>query len=343
MCRKLFSIMLVLTVVVAWSGAARATDDSAKGAARELANEAKRDFDAGRFEEAGRKFQRAFEVAKVPTLAVWAARALTKRGHLVVASELYRQALHLTPNDLWVGKAQQQAQTDAAKELEELQPRIPRLRIRVEGAAANDVEVTIDDAKIASALLGIAMPTDPGRRHVVGRRDAEIVDQTIVINESESKEALLIFTARQPVQAQASVRGPGSAPAAEPGSVTASTPATQTESGVSDGGAQRTWGWVVTGVGVAGLVTGAVAGILVLSKSGLRKDCPDGTCNPDSAKSGDINSYNLMRTLSTTGFIVGAVGTAVGVTLLLWTPKQESGPHATLWLGPGSAAVKGTF
>ena len=135
---KLRSLVLVLTVVGFWAGTARAIDDSTKGAARALSNEAKRDFDAGRFEEAGRKFQRAYEVAKVPTLALWAARSLAKHGQLVAASELYRQATRLTANELWVGDAQQQAQADAARELAELQPRIPVLRVRVEGAAAND-------------------------------------------------------------------------------------------------------------------------------------------------------------------------------------------------------------
>ena len=65
----------VLATAMAWAGTVRATDDSAKGAARELANAAKGDFDTGKFEEASSKFQRAYEIAKVPTLAVWAARA----------------------------------------------------------------------------------------------------------------------------------------------------------------------------------------------------------------------------------------------------------------------------
>ena len=348
MCRKLRSAMLVLTVVVAWPVVARATDDSAKGAARELATEAKRDFDAGRFEEAGRKFQRAYEVAKVPTLAVWVARSLAKRGQLVAASELYRQALHLTASDLWVGNAQQQAQADAAKELGELQPRIPRLRVRVEGAAANEVDVTIDDGKIASALLGIEIPADPGRRHIVGKRGAETVEQMIELGEGEHKEAVLKFTAGPAALASASAASAaGAAVDAEgrqEGSLTAATAASlEVESGASAGGAQRTWGWVAVGVGVAGLLAGAVTGILVLADSGLRSDCPNGTCNPAKVGSSKVSTYNLMRYTSTTGFIVGAVGAAVGVTLLLWTPKRESEPRVGFWLGPGSAGVNGAF
>jgi hypothetical protein len=50
-----------------------------------------------------------------------------------------------------------------------------------------------------------------------------------------------------------------------------------------------------------------------------------------------------MRNISTAGFIVGGVGAAVGVTLLLWTPKPQYEPRMALWLGPSSAGVKGAF
>ena len=346
MCRKLRCVVLAMMIVAACSGAALATDDAAKGAARELASEAKRDFDAGRFEEAGRKFQRAYEIAKVPTLAVWAARALAKRGQLVAASELYRQALHLTANDLWVGNAQQQAQTDAEKELAELQPRIPRLRVRVEGAAANGVGVTIDDVKLASALYGIEIPADPGRRRIVGRKGAETAEQTIDLGEGERKEAVLKFNASTPAQALASLPLPtpatAVAQAGQDGSLAAPTP-TLSESAASPSRARRTWGWVAVGVGTAGLLTGAVTGIIVLSDSSLRSDCPNNACDPSKVGSGRVSTYNLMRYASPVGFIVGAVGAAVGIPLLLWTQKHESEPRMALWLGPGSAGVKGAF
>jgi hypothetical protein len=344
-CKLRFTV-LALTLVAVWPAMVRATDDRAKGAARELAKEGKRDFDAGRFEEAGDKFQRAYEIAKVPTLAVWAARALVKRGSLVVASELYRQAIQLAPNDLWIGNAQQQAQTDAAKELGELQPRIPRLRVRVEGAAASDVELAVDDVKIASALLGIEMPMDPGRRHIAGKRGAEAVKQTIELGEGEHKQAVLRFTAGRAAHAPASTpSATAAAPVAEGGQnrpLMASTPTlSETQSAAASSGAQRTWGWVAIGVGAAGLLTGAVTGIVLLSDSGLRNSCPNNICDPSKDHSTKI--YNILRYASPAGFIVGAVGAAVGIPLLLWTPKPESEPHTGFWLGPGSAGVKGAF
>jgi hypothetical protein len=354
-----------------WSGTVHATDDSAKGAARELANEAKSDFDAGKFEEAGLKFQRAYEIAKVPTLAVWAARALVKRGKMVAASELYRQAALLAPNDLWVGNTQQQAQADAERELAELQPRIPKLRIRVEGAAANDVELTVDGAWISSALVGIDLPSDPGKRHVVGKRGTEVVEQTVDLANGERKETALKFNPVAPVVAQpakpaevfpvplvvvqpavsqpvvnaapvGSIVAPGTEGRRDGLATTPDSSVTETSSSVSNSGSgQRTWGWVVAGVGAAGLLTGAVTGIVVMSNTSLRNDCPNGVCA--SSKSGNVDTYNLMRNISTAGFIVGGVGAAVGVSLLLWTPRHESDSRMALWLGPSSAGVKGAF
>jgi hypothetical protein len=348
---KLRSLVLVLTIVGFWHGTARAIDDSAKGAARALSNEAKRDYDAGRFEEAGRKFQRAYEVAKVPTLALWAARSLAKHGQLVAASELYRQATRLTTNELWVGDAQQQAQADAAKELAELQPRIPVLRVRVEGAAANDVAVTIDGAMIAGALFGIDLPADPGWRRVVGKYGDESLEQTVYLNEKDHKEAVVKFSGRplaqtagatRPPLAAAATAQPAAATGAEGQSAATLTTSTPGQPGATaSGGAQQTWGWVAVSVGAAGLILGGVTGIVVLSNSSLRDRCKNGCSNPDDKSK--VDTYNMMRTLSTVGLIVGGVSAAVGVTLLVWTPKRDGDTRATLWLGPGSVALKGTF
>lgn len=192
--RAALALTITLVLLAAWPGAAGATDDSTKAAARELANEAKRDFDAGRFEEAKPKFQRAYAVARVPTLAVWAARASVKCGQWVTASELYRQATQLAPNDLWVGTAQQRAQADARQELEELRPRIPRLRIRVEGAAPDEVDVSMDGVRLANALLGFDIPADPGRRHIVGKRGTEVTEHTVELREGEHHDAVLKFS-----------------------------------------------------------------------------------------------------------------------------------------------------
>jgi hypothetical protein len=79
----------------------------------------------------------------------------------------------------------------------------------------------------------------------------------------------------------------------------------------------RTAGWVVGGIGVAGLGVGAVAGILTLGKKGTVDDnCnADKRCNPtgyDAAQSG-----KTLGMVTTTGLVVGVLGVGVGTYLLL--------------------------
>jgi hypothetical protein len=258
------------------------------------------------------KFQRAYDIAKVPTLAVWAARALVKRGKLVAASELYRQAAILAPNDLWIGDIQQQAQADAEKELSGLQPRIPKLRIRIEGAAATDVELTVDGARIATALFGIDLPTDPGKRHIVGKRGEDVVEQTVDLVEGDRGEAVLRFSTpilvRTPTAAetagvatmpQGTVRGEESTPTVPlspppvakpiPFSVpsrvdSGKRPASDREAldlrqkpasdeGDAASGGGRHW-WVWTAIGAA-VVGGIVTAVVLATRNPGR----DGTCS----------------------------------------------------------------
>jgi hypothetical protein len=197
MNHKIVRAAWALTFVTAWSGVAHATDDSAKADARNLAKAAKRDFDAGHFEDAQVKFQRAYAIAKVPTLALWTARVLVKRGQFIAGADLYRQATQLAPNDLWIGKAQEQAQADAKRELAGLELRIPKLRIHVQGAMPNEVQLTVDDLKITGAILGsdlpAVLPVDPGQHRVVGKTRAQTLELAIDLAEGESKDAFLKF------------------------------------------------------------------------------------------------------------------------------------------------------
>jgi hypothetical protein len=124
---------------------------------------------------------------------VWSARVKVKRGQLVAGSELYRQAAQLSHNDFWIGNAQENAQADAKKELQALEPRIPKLRIRVQGAAPDEVELSIDDAKMEDAWAGIELPADPGHHRIVGKRNAQIVELVVDLVEGEKKDTLLAF------------------------------------------------------------------------------------------------------------------------------------------------------
>ncbi len=151
-------------VFALWSLPSIAMGVGDKEAIRQLSNEAASEFEAGHYQQALEKFQRAYESAKVPTLLVLIARTQVKLGHLVEAYESYHRATILEPNDLWIGSIQQEAQRDAQRELDELQPRVPRLTIRIEGASPKDVTVRIDDVDVPSSLIGVERLADPGAK-----------------------------------------------------------------------------------------------------------------------------------------------------------------------------------
>ena len=244
---------------------------------------------------------------------------------------MYRQAGQLTANDLWIGDSQQQAQADAQKELNALIPRIPRIRILIQGATVNDVEVTINGSKLLGALVGVDRLTDPGHWTVVGKRGSDVVERAIDLKEGERMEVMLKFNdlmlATSPI-----VRTPN------PLAQTAST----SDASTSHSSMQRTWGWIATGVGATGLVAGAVTGFVVMSKRS-NLDCPNNTCDPSKVSAGSVNSFNTMRTVSTVSFVVGGIATATGITLLLSSPKQPSRPSLGLLLSPVSTGVQGAF
>lgn len=350
---------LILTfALAAWTNPARALDDSDKEAIRVLSNEAAGDFDQHRYEAAREKFSRAYRIAQVPKLAVWAARANDKLGHLVAAYELYRQALSLQPNDLWKADTQQQAQKDAEDELGKLQPRIPKLTIVIEGANANDVSVRVDDKQVPSDLLGVERLADPGQRQIVGRRGDEVVNQAVTLAEGEKKQVVLKFrdvsapavmtpgvtTGAVPMASQTSTQPDGRVPSSTtPGTLGATLNAQPArDQSTSSGNGQRTLGWIGVGTGAAGLVFGAATGILVALKYGdLSPSCPNHNCGGQHTS--DANTYDTMRTLSTVGFVVGGVAAATGLALLFTAPKEKLPAAVGLWLSPNAVGVKGDF
>jgi hypothetical protein len=352
---------------------ARAIDDSTRSAARALVNEGAEYFKQGRYVQARRKFLDAYEVAKVPTVAVWAAQANEKLGKLVAASELYEAALLMQPNELWIGNTQQQAQEQALQELRILRPRIPTLKINLEGASASEVEVTIDNSTLPSALLKADRPTDPGTHVITATRGGNIAAETVItLAEAERKVVTLQLPAAgnaapplAPVPSQTAGIGSPPAPATAlsgptnsnlPQSTTSPLPrlppqgagtqsaATGAPTETFSAATRRTIGWIGLGVGAAGVALGTTAGVIVgLKRGSLHSDgCNSNEC-PDSSYQERVDSYNSWRTISTVAFVVGGVGAAAGITLLLTSPKQEPVPNVGLQVGPSTVSLKGAF
>jgi hypothetical protein len=266
-----------------------------------------------------------------PTLAVYEARSLARLGRLIDAIAVYRRTL-TKPVDPSAPEQFHRALADAGRELADLESRVPTLAISLKGASANDASarVSIDGAAVESPTLGKATPLDPGSHRVelnVQGRAAEV--ETVTLAEGVHR-TLELGTEKQ---------------APSPGPLPNDTPVTGHQSGHDS--TLRTWAYISLGVGVAGIGTGVVAGILASGKhSDAEHGCPGNVCEPGSEGSRDVDAFRSLRLVSTIGYAVGAAAAIGGVTLFLLSPSGDEQTHVgrlEVWAGPGRAGLKGRF
>lgn len=333
MTKHRFLWMVATFGVMSHATVAFALDAATKTRARDLVNSGVADFERGEFEVARRQFMEAYALAEVPTVAVWAARAHEKLGRLLEASNLYRSALAMQRNELWSGQVQQQAQKAASEALLVLEKRIPRLAVELVGETCADAEVLLDGTKVSVGAPEPGHPADPGAHRVEARCGERIAaENAITLVEGETQTVQLTLKA-QPVVA------PSTVVKLHPVRFDPSPSAT-----TNDHASTRNLTWISLGIGAVGLAVGTVAGITTgvkhadLESSG----CTDATCRGNRFND-SVDSYNTWRTVSSVGFIVGAVGAAAGATLWLTVPKKESPARVGLSVNPGNLSMAGEF
>ena len=87
------------------------------------------------------------------------------------------------------------------------------------------------------------------------------------------------------------------------------------------------------GVALAGILVSSVTGISAIShKNNAKKACVNGDCPP--ATWSDLDSAHSMATVSTVGFIVGAVGVLVGAGAILLDGDEPSSSQRALVVSP---------
>jgi len=323
------------------AGAASA-DDEAKKAARALANGGMIAYQAGDYKAAEENLSRAFAAFPAPTLALWSARSLEKLGRLVEAEDRYRAAERASVN-AGEPETQRKAKAEAREERAALLPRIPTLKVKVEGASLAAVIVRVDGVAIANDRLDEQILVNPGERSISAERGAHIEQSRVTLAPSDHKTVVLKFDsgprANEALEAYLSDReGERARPASrsEPGQDWAMS---------SDSSGWRTVGWVAIGLGGAGLITSGVLGVVANGKrDGFEDQCPDNVCPlgvPESVRD-DVESYNSLRTFSTIGWIAGGALAIGGVSLLIALP-EGGGKRLEATNAPGSVSLRGSF
>lgn len=315
-----FGVVFLLGVTWSSQALAQPTDDASRAAARQLGYAGVDSYQAGDFAAATSKLEKAYQVLKVPTLGLWSARALIKTNHLVEGAERLRQLQRLQPEggDIAV---QQQAIVDAKAELDALTPRIPSLVITLVAAPPGEPQLSVDGQEFSSALLGEALPVNPGAHTILVRIGARDASKQVEVNESQRRRVRLHFDAQ-----------------AAPDPLDVAVPEKGRENGPS---ARRIASYATLGLGIAGVALGATSGVLAMLKKSDLED--SGACSGNNCYRGhsdDVGSYNTLRTVSTIGFVAGAALSGVGITLLLTEPSQTRHASSGLWLRVSSRGAQ---
>jgi hypothetical protein len=334
-------LVLGAALLLSSTGRAQDVDDAARGAARKLGYAGIEAYQANEYKSALEKLDKAYRVLQAPSLGLWSARALLANGRLVEASERYLEVTRLSPSG-GEKAVQDQAKADARRELEGLTARIPSLVIRLEGAHASDVKLTVDGVAVPSALVGEGRPTNPGKHRVEGTRGSERVAAEVALQEREEKSVVLRF---DPARLLGGADEDASAAAPAGSNAGSTTPSPSNDGGGrpapsrNKGSAVRTMGWVAIGIGAAGAGVGITTSILTYQK---KKDIEaNGDCAGGCKETGRVQNFNTLRTIAIASSVGAGVLTITGVALLIAAPSDD--PEVALELGPASIGLRGTF
>jgi hypothetical protein len=330
------------------AGNAYADDAEQTAAARSFGVEGVRLAESGDCAHAIDPLSRAEALHHAPTTLERLGECHIAVGKIVVGTEELNRVIR-EPLPPGAPAAFTAAQARAKAALDPALAKIGKLRIHVEHPPQAAPQVKVDDDVVAGAMLDADRPTDPGPHTIsVSAAGMKPVQTALTLADGQSQSVSLTLepdpnavAAATPAPAIGAATGtPLTPPPGEPPPAEAPTQAKSKVPMI-----------VAYGVGGAGIVVGAIFGIVALGKqSSLNNECPTKACNPSAQ--GDIDSLNSTATISTVGFGVGIVGAAVGTVLLLTSggghssaasSSHPASARITPYFGPGTAGLTGSF
>jgi len=302
---------LTLAAFALRSAPALAGDEAA---AEALFLEAKKLAAAGKLAEACPKFAESNRLDRGAGTLIHLADCYEKNNQSASAWATFKDAASAAQA---LGRADwQKLATQRAAALE---PKLAKLTIKVQ-EPVEKIEVTRDGAPTSQASWGTPIPVDVGTHTVQATAPTHKPFKTVIKVAKDGDRIEVVvpkLDAAPPATAAAKPAGPAAAP---PPPVV---------HGGDEGAGQRTVGFIVGGVGVAGIAVGAVTGLVAMGKnSDSKQACPnDGGCaNADGVSANE--SAKTFGLVSTIAFIAGGVGVAAGAILIFTAPSDSSSRSA---------------
>jgi len=284
-----------------------------KLAAEQLFGDAQKLLLAGNCAEAAKKFEASAKEDRSVGALSGLARSYADCGRPASAWVTYKEAATLAngQGDIRVHEIRKRAAA--------LEPTLSRLTITVTGATPGLV-VKRNGSDVSAALLGTAIPVDPGDQVIEAEAPGyKPFKSTVTIGKSNDE---------QRVEIPALDKDPNWKP---PGG------------GNAGSGGMRIAGFVLIGVGSLGVVGGAIASGLAFADKSTVDACAATGCS-----AAGLSAWENGRTKETAGGVLLGVGGAIAVTGAILVgvsapAKSETKARIEVLPGLGSLSIRGRF
>lgn len=314
--RLSFVLLLGLCLTIARGAYAGEPTAADKETARGLMDRGDELTEKKDLEGALKAYEGAYSIVKVPTTGAAVARAFFALRRYAEAKRVADEVVAL-PVGGTEADALTRARNEAKKISSESAPHIATLRVVVKGAPpGSSAEILLDGKSVSAQELKNGFAVDAGKHAInVDAGDAKgSAEASLEAGEQKSVTVTLVPGKKQEASPKAAPAGKSS---------------------------KRTLGFVIGGIGVVGLATAGVTGVMLLSRDQKIKDnCPNKECNP---KGRDlIDGGKPLITVNAVAWGVGVVGVGVGAYLIFTSNSSGETPTQTAiapTLLPGGAGL----
>jgi hypothetical protein len=262
------------------------------------------------YQEACSKFAESQKLDGAPGTLMNLATCEEKIGKLASAWQHWKEAIDaLPPKDDRVAFARSR--------VDELEKKLPRLQVTLKSGADQGAKVFRDDIELGPAGQGVPLPVDPGA-HTITVRMTGHFPKSVSVNLAVGE------------QSQVDVH---------PGAVDPNANANANVT-VEPSNSMQTLGFALGGVGLAGLGTAVVSGIVLMhDKSVVQTSCDSVSkiCR-DQQGLDAASSAKTMLVVNTAGWIVAGLGLGAGAYFILSSSKSSTSAVAPT-VGPQGASV----
>jgi hypothetical protein len=299
------SFILACSLMLALAAPASA-ENRDPATAEALFRQGRQSMESKNYQDACQKFAESQKLDPAAGTAMNLATCEEKLGKLASAWQHWKEAIDALP-------AKDDRIVFARSRVEELEKKLPRLQVTLQSGADQGAKVYRDEIEIGPGGQGVPLPVDPGQHAVTVRMPGHF-PKTVTVSLAIGE------------QSQVDVH-PG---AVDPSAAARDARPVKPRS--------RTLGWVLGGIGVAG-VGGAVASglMLVRTKSTVDANCIDKVCNSQGLDA--VATGKTLIIVNTAAWIVGGLGLGTGAFFLLSGSKSQTTTALAPSVGPTGASL----